>query len=79
VATKIRVVINQIRRIMFDWDKYRKYPLSNVEKYVLDKCYVEWLVGNNLVNEMEDMDQPEADLYYEMFKAGWVISQVMSQ
>lgn len=64
---------------MFNWEDYREYRLSKVEKCVLDKCYVRWIEGSGLIEEIEDMAQPEADEYCNTFKAGWVISQVMSQ
>lgn len=66
-------------KIYTNWDDVRNKPFTKWEEIYLGQLFTEYLEGNGLVEEFEDMNQPEFDNYFEVFKHGYLMCRLMDK
>lgn len=65
---------------MFDWDEFRQYDdeMHRPEHHMVMQAFNEWLAGNDLFVD-GNPSSAEMSFYLNMFKAGWIASQLLSK
>lgn len=61
---------------MFQWDEFRSYSdgMNRLEHSILARCFSDYVEGND---GFEDMSSAEMAHSFSIFKAGWIVSQLL--
>jgi hypothetical protein len=58
-------------------EKLRDYKISKTEEKIIKKSFLEYIEPCN--NSFENISQPEFDQFYEFFKTGWILANIIGK